>query len=114
MSAEEGRRVAEHLVAHLELAHSRADGFDLAGQLDAERSRPRPAHPEDETPQEQIGPTSVGIGLRDRAGSDPDEDLVVLRDGPFDLFDPEHLRRPIPVLDNGFHSEGGSSTTTSV
>ena len=87
-----------------ELTRACADGFDLAAQLDAERSRPRTAEPEDETPQEQIGPTNVGIGLRDRAGSDPDEDLVVLRDGSLDLFDPEDLRRPIAVLDHGFHA----------
>ena len=58
--AEVARRLAEHLVADLELAHRRADGFDLAGQLDAERSPPRPAEPEDETPQEQVGAAERG------------------------------------------------------
>jgi hypothetical protein len=96
--------LAEHLVADHELTNGRADGFDLAGKLDSERSRPRPAEPEDETPQEQIGATSVSVGLRDRTGSNPDENLVVLRHGSFDLFDPEDLRRPIAVLDDGFHA----------
>ena len=32
----------------------------------------------------------MGICLRNGAGSDPDEDLVVLRDGSFELYDPEY------------------------
>jgi hypothetical protein len=31
------------------------------------------------------------------------ENLVVLRDGSLDLLHPEDLRRPIAVLDDGFH-----------
>jgi hypothetical protein len=46
----------------------------------------------------------VPIALRDRARADADEDLVVLGHGPLDLVDSEHLRRPIAILDNGFHA----------
>jgi hypothetical protein len=33
----------------------------------------------------------------------PDDDLVVLGHGPLVLLDPEHLSRPIPILNDGFH-----------
>src|SRR5207253_2619784 len=34
---------------------------------------------------------------------DPDQDLVVLGDRPLDVFEPQDLRRPIPVVDNCPH-----------
>jgi hypothetical protein len=96
--------VTEHLVADPEPGHGCADGFDLAGQLDAERPPSRPAEPGEEAPEDRRSRPRVPIGLGDRAGADRDQDLVVLGHGPLDLFDSEDLRRPVAILDYGFHA----------
>ena len=93
----------KHRVAHLELRYLRTHGFHIARELDPERPPSRPADPGDQPPQEGIGCAKVHVALRDGARADPDEDLIVLRHRPFDLLDPEHLRRAVPILDHGFH-----------
>ena len=46
----------------------------------------------------------MGIGLRHGGRPHPDQDLVVLGHGPLHLRDPEHLRWPVAVLDDGPHA----------
>ena len=104
MGAEEARRTAEHRVADLELTDSGPDGFDLTGQVDAKRSPSRPAEPEEQSPEEWRGRADVNVALRDRRGTDPDENFIVLGHGPLHLFDPEHFRRPVAILDDGSHA----------
>ena len=45
-------------------------------------------------------PQSVRV---DRRRVDPDEDLVVLRDGPLDVCEAQDVRRPVPVVDDCSH-----------
>ena len=103
MGAEPRRRMTEHRIPDLELGDIRADGFYVTGELDTERSPSRPAEPGHQSPQEGICGANVRVGLRNRARSDPDEHLVVLRYRPVDFLDPEHLGGPVPVLNDGFH-----------
>ena len=104
VGAEVAGRAAEHHVADLELGHGAADGLDLAGQVDAERRPTRLPQPQRETPEHRRGGAGMGIGLRHGGRTHPDEDLVVLGRGAIDLRDPEHLRWPVAILDDGPHA----------
>ena len=92
---------AEDLVADRELGHGRADRLDLAGELHpgdppprAGAARRRARH------EERLGAAEAAVGAVDRRRVDPDEDLVVLGNGPLDLLEPQHLGRPVPVADD--------------
>ena len=50
------------------------------------------------------GAAKPAVGPGDRRGVDPDEDLVVLGHRPLDLFEPQNLRRPVPVVDDCSHA----------
>ena len=55
--------------------------------------------------EERLGCTRrPAVGPGDRRGVDPDEDFVVLRDGPLDVFESQDVRRSVPVVDNGSHA----------
>ena len=95
---------SEDLVADAERSNRGADGLDLAGEVDPERSPSRPTKSGDQPPEDRTGGAGVRVGLADGRGTDPDQDLVVFRNGPLDLLDPEHIRRPVAVLDDGFHA----------
>ena len=103
MCPDPGRWLTEDRVADLELRHRRTDRLDVTGELDPEALPSRPAGPGDHPPQDRIGAADVGVGLRHRARPDADEDLVVLRDRSLDLLDPEHVGRPVTVLNDGLH-----------
>ncbi len=95
---------AEDVVADLELGDGGADGLDLAGELDAEDPVLRPAKAGEEAGEERLRAAPAAVRPVDRGGVDLDEDLVVFRDRPLDLFEPQYLRRPVPVVDNRSHA----------
>src|SRR6266516_3538238 len=101
---------AENVVTDRELADGCANCFDLSRQLAAEDPLLRSADARDGAADERDGQaaTSVGFTSRavrpgDRRGVDLDEDLVLLGDGPLDVFESQDVRRPVPVVDNCFH-----------
>jgi hypothetical protein len=53
---------------------------------------------------EVLGAAETRIRPIDRRGVDLDEDFVVLGYGPLDLFEPQNLGRPVPFVDDRFHS----------
>ena len=95
--------MAEHRIAHLELGHRRTNRLHVAGKFDAKASPSGSTESEEQPPELRIGPSDVRVALRDRARSDPNEDLVVLGHGSFNVVDAQHLRRTVPVLNDGFH-----------
>ena len=53
--------------------------------------------------EERFGGTEAAVRAVDGRGVDLDQNLVVLRDRPLDVFEPQDLRRPVPVVDDGSH-----------
>ena len=94
---------AEDPVADRELGHCCADGLDLPGQLAAEDPLLRAAQPGEVAGEERLALAPAAVRPVDRGGADPDEDLVVLRHGPLDLFDSQDVRAAVPVVDNCSH-----------
>ena len=101
---------AEDLVTDRELADRCADGFDLSRKFGAEDPLLRPAEAKDQAAHKGEGEaaTSVGFTCRavqpiDRRGVDLDEDLILFGYRPLDVFEPQNVRRPVPVEDNGSH-----------
>ncbi len=103
MGTEVRRRATEDRIADMESGRRRTDRLHFAGQVDPERAPLRPPKPADEPPEERMGTPNVRVGLRYGAGADPDEDLVGLGHGLVDVLDPEHIGRPIAVLDDCLH-----------
>ena len=96
---------AEHLVADPELRHGRTDLLDTARELRAGGRPPRTANAGEETGEPVLDAAHAhGVAAGDRRGVDPDEHLVVLRNGPVDVGDAQHLRRSVPVVDDGSHA----------
>jgi hypothetical protein len=102
---------AEDMVTDRELIDGCANGFDLSCQLGAEDPLLRSADAGDEAADEHdeqaapsVGFTSRAVRPGDRRGVDLDEDLVLFGDRPFDFCDAQHVRRPIPVIDNCSHA----------
>ena len=102
------RADAEDAVADLELGDGRADRLDLAGQLQPEDLLLRPEQAGEEAADEDLGAAKSAVGPGDRGCVDPDEDLVVLGDGPLDLLESQDLRRPVPVVDDGLHARSAA------
>src|SRR5712691_10104122 len=50
-----------------------------------------------------IGFTSRAVRPGDRCGVDLDEDLVLFGYRPLDVFEPQDVRRPVPIVDNCFY-----------
>ncbi len=94
---------AEDAVSDPVLAHRRADRLDLACELRAEDLPLRAKETGEEAPEERLRRTNVAVRLIDRRRVDLDEDLVVVRHRPRDLFDPQYFRRPVPVVNNRSH-----------
>jgi hypothetical protein len=101
--AEPPRVDAEYLVAAGELGDGRADRLDRAGQLGPEDSPPRSRETTDQTAYERLTRPEPAIGPVDGRRVDPDQDLVRLRRGPGYLFQPQHVGRPVRVVDDSFH-----------
>ena len=101
---------AEDLVTDRELADGRANGFDLSSKFGAEDPPLRPAEAKDQAAHKGEGEaaTSVGFTCRavqpiDRRGVDLDQDLSLFGYRPLDVFEPQNVRRPVPVEDDGSH-----------
>jgi hypothetical protein len=92
------------VVTHLELGDGRADCLDLPRQLRAGDLPLGPQQAGDKAADEVLGAALRRIGPVDRRGVDLDEDFVVLGDRPLDLFQPQNLRRPVPVVDDRPHA----------
>jgi hypothetical protein len=101
--AEPPRVDAEDLVTDPELGDGRADCFDLTGQLGAEDLPLRPQETGDQAADEGLAAAKSAVGPGDRRGADLDEDLVLVRDGPHDIFESQDVRRTITVADNCSH-----------
>jgi hypothetical protein len=95
---------AEHLVADPELGHPRADRLDDARELQTGDRPLWAANSGDDTGERVLGAAQAGVGAGDRGGVDPDEHLLVLRNGPLDFGDAEHLRRSVPILHDCSHT----------
>ncbi len=98
------------MVTDRELVDSGANCFDLSRQLAAEDPLLRSADARDEAAEERddqaatsVGFTSRSVQPVDRRGVDLDEDLVLFGYRPFDVFESQNVRRPVPVVDNCFH-----------
>ena len=94
---------AEDVVTDGELADGCADCFDLSRQLGAEDPLLRSAEAKEEANEEWLSCTNAAVRPGDRRGVDLDEDLVLLGDGPLDVFESQDVRRPVPVVDNCSH-----------
>ncbi len=110
MCAEPEAGRTEYVVTHRELVDGCADRCDLARELSAEdpllrsaKSRDEAANHGDREPAATVGFTSGAVRSRYSSGADFDEDLVVLRDGPLDLFDVQNFGGPISVIDHCSH-----------
>ena len=69
------------------------------------RIRPlRPAKAGEEAGEERLRAAQAAVRPVDRRRVDPDEELVVLGDGPLDVFEPQHVRRAVAVVDDGPHA----------
>jgi hypothetical protein len=96
-------RDCEDVVTDLELGDGCADRVDLSGQLHTEDVPLRSTEAGEEAGDEQIGAAKPAVRSVDRRGVDPDDNFVVLGDGPLDLFESQDLWRPVPVVDNCSH-----------
>ena len=93
----------KNVVADRELLHGRADCHDLARELAAGNAVLRPPEAFEEAPEKRLGPAPVAVGPVHRPCVHTDQNLVVSGGGALDLLDPEHVGRPVPVLDDGPH-----------
>jgi hypothetical protein len=97
---------AEHLVADPEFGHGRPDLVDTACELRAGARASRPANAGKETDQPVLDVTHAhGVAACDRRRMDPDEHLVLLREGPLDFGDPQNFWRSVPILDDCSHQD---------
>src|SRR5215471_1527933 len=101
---------AEDVVTDRELGDGCASCFDLPRQLGAQDPLPRSADARDEPAdyRDEHAATPVGLACRavrpgDRRGVDPDEYFVLLGNGPVDVFESQHVRGSVPVVDNCPH-----------
>src|SRR5207302_8892362 len=102
-SAEQPLAAAEDFITDCELADSRSCCFDLSRQLGAEDPPPGPAHASEEAGNEWCSSSNAAVSPGNSRRVDLYEHLIVLRDGPFDLFESQDIRRPVPVVDNCSH-----------
>jgi hypothetical protein len=91
------------VVADLELGHGGPDGSDLAGQLAAGDPLLRSPETGEEARDERLRRAVRTVAPIDRRGVDPYEHFVLLRDGPFHLFESQDVRWPVPVVDDRPH-----------
>jgi hypothetical protein len=54
----------------------------------------------------------VAVRLRDLRGLDPDEELVLGPNRTLDVLDPQPVRRPEAIVDDGSHGEATTVSTT--
>ena len=99
---------AEDPVTDLELGHVGADRIDLSGQVAAQNPPPWAPDTSGKAGHERRSFSQRAVGPAHRGCVDPDPDLVGLGNGRFDIFEPEDVRRPVSVVDNGPH---GSDST---
>ena len=99
--AELGRFDPEHVVADRELPDGCADRVHRAGQFAPEDPPLRPADPAEGADEERVRLPEGAISPVDRRRADADEHLVVLGNRAPDLLDPQDLRRPVAVVDDG-------------
>ena len=99
----EARAVPEHRVADLERRTAGPTASTSPASSTPSVRQPRPSEPADEPTHDRSAGRAWVSDWVTVARADPDEDLVVLRDRLLDLLDPEDLRRPVPVLDDGSH-----------
>src|SRR5262249_10909890 len=71
-----------------------------AREVDTEDAAARPPEPEHEPPQRRVRVAHVDIGLAHRDGPDPDQDLASARRRLGPVLDPQHVRRPVSILDD--------------
>src|SRR5205823_6366804 len=59
----------------------------------------RPPQSSDQSPEERLRGSVVGVALADRRRDDPDEQLTNARLRPFDLVEAQNLGRSVSILD---------------
>ena len=94
---------AEDLVAGLERRDGRAHGLDHACELAAEDRPLRPQEAGEDAGEERVRGAPAAVRPVHGRGADPDQDLVLVRHGLLDVGEPEHVRRSVPVVDDGSH-----------
>ncbi len=95
---------AEDVVTDRELRDCRTDGFDFPRHLVAENPVLRPQEAGHEAPEKRLRRSTVAVRPVDGGGVDPDEDLVLRRDGLFDVGEVEYVGRAIPLVHNRSHA----------
>src|SRR5262249_10852948 len=103
VGAEEATRLAEYLVADVELGDRRACARHHTRELDAEPGPARSPQAGDEPPDARVGGTGMGVRLAPGRRMYADEALVAPRNGTVDPRDPEALGRAVSALDDGSH-----------
>jgi hypothetical protein len=97
----EERVDTEDAVADPELGYHRAHLGHLTGELAARDLALGPSQPVEETGDERLAGAVVGVGAVDCARANPDQQLVIRRNGTLDLLDSQDLGRPVPIADHG-------------
>ena len=91
------------MVSHVEIGDHSTDRLDHAAELEAQDPPPGSLEAEHETPDKRLRPAHVAVRLVDRRGVDLDEDFIVLGYRPLDLFESQHVRWSVSVVDNCSH-----------
>jgi hypothetical protein len=94
---------AENAVARPELTDAGTDRRDLPGELHSGDLAFRAQQAGERPREEGIGRADAAIGPRDRRRVHLHERLVVGRNRPLDVVEPEHLRRAVPLVDDRPH-----------
>jgi hypothetical protein len=69
---------------------------------------PRTSNAGEETGEPVIdAPDAHRVAAGDRRGVDANEHLVVIRHGPLDVSDAQHVRRAVPIVDDCPHEAKG-------
>ena len=99
--AEDAR--SEDAVADAELGHGVPDLRDFAGELGAEDPLLRPTDTGEEAAEERMRGAPGRVRPRHRRRAHPDEYLVLLRHRARHVLEPQDVRRPVPIVDDGPH-----------
>jgi hypothetical protein len=95
---------AQHLVAVAQTAHVRAGRLHHPRRVDPGHPGLRPGQPDAHEPRDQRVPShDVPVGRIERGGVHPDQHVAGPDLGHAGIRQPQDLRRPEPVLDDGLH-----------
>src|SRR5262249_14922878 len=98
-------RDAEDLVADSELGDLRADGLDLPCELHAENPLPGAEQSGEGPDEERRCAPQAAIRSRNARRVHGHQNVVLARNRPFDVFESQHLGRPVSIVNHRSHCE---------